>query len=101
MAKNIDLENLKRKGLAEVFVPDLTKKYIGPNPLFPGDPTTWEKVSYEEGDPQLDLIFNPQTYQELGIKKGDMIFLDDGRKEWRVVEVGGLDDKVSVSIALA
>lgn len=99
MAKNIDLENLKRKGLADVFVP--TKKYIGPNPLFPGGPTTWENVSYTEGDPQLDLIFDPQTYQELGLKEGDMVAFEGGRKEWRIVEIGGLGEKVSVSIALA
>lgn len=99
MAKNINLASLIKKGLAEEW--QATSKAIVPNPLFPGDRTPPKAFSAEEIASQKEIFFAPQAYQELGLKKDDIVVFASGGQEWRVVEVGRIDNRVSVSFALA
>lgn len=101
MAKLIDLEELKQKGLAETWPIDLNQQGVGPNFLLPGDTTPRERTYYDEGDAQLHIIFDPQTYQEKGLKKGEMVVFKGSRKKWRIMDVAGFGKKVLVSFAFA
>lgn len=98
MAKNINLANLIKKGLAEEW--QVTRKGIGPNPLFPGDRTTPKEFSAEEIASQKAIFFDPQTYQELELQEDDIVVFASGGQEWRIVETGVFDNRILVSFAL-
>lgn len=49
MAKLIDLEELKQKGLAETWPIDLNQQGVGPSFLLPEDTTPRERTYYDEG----------------------------------------------------
>lgn len=101
MAKNIDLKNLEEKGLAMVINLNVHTRHIEPNPLLLGDPTPSGTIPYKEGDPQRVVVFEPQTYQKLGIKEDDPVVFRGDKRKWRVVEVAGfIHNWVSVSFAL-
>lgn len=87
MAKHIDLEELERKGLAEKRYIDVNNQYTGPNPLFPGDPTPFEKVPHKEGDPELEITFELQAYRELKLKEDEIVVFGSSTRKWRVVEL--------------
>lgn len=101
MARNIDLDKLIKEGRAEIFHLDVDNKYVGPNFLLAGDPTLLEKVPFKEGDPLFDIIFEPQTYQELELKEDDIVTFGSNKQEWRLVETTGLAQGMSASFAKA
>ena len=100
MAKHIDLAELKSKGLVvEDLDIDVNNKHVEPHPYLPGDPTPSGKVPYKAGDPQRLIIFEPQTYQELGLKEGDMVVFGNNEQKWRIVEIAGSAKGPSVFFA--
>ena len=98
MAKNINLANLSKKGLAEER--HVIRKGIMPNPLFPGDRTTPKEFSAEEIASQKEIFFDSQAYEELELQEDDIVVFESGGQEWRVVETGVFDKRILVSFAL-
>lgn len=90
MVKNIDLDNLMSKGLVvEIFNIDVDNKYVDPNFPSPREPAHFKKIPFKKGDSQFEITFELQTYQELGLKEGDIATFGSNQQRWRVVEVSG------------
>lgn len=99
MAKNIDLDKLKKEGLAEEFL--VLKQGTAPNPLLPGDPTPFKKIPFEKGNSRLEVTFALQAYQELGLKIDDVVTFGSDKKRWRVEKMEEAGKEITVFFALA
>lgn len=98
MTRNIDLDKLKKEGLAEEFL--VLKQGTAPNPLLPGDPTPFKEIPFKKGDPQLEITFAHQAHQELELEVDDIVTFGSSKKEWHVVRAEKSGKEITVFFAL-